>query len=164
MLRMVLRLATFTLLGLLAACSGASWQNIRVPPSYQAPKEMRIAVVNATNSYHSPEATQAVADALSDCLRREGIKVTIVPAPTGIEPLVSVVQWNQGQRALRWLTLGGGRATIVVVLQTPLNAPAGVTGTAHGYLSGGWFGGDSLTAAEEAGELIGKALATGKAE
>ena len=87
----------------LGACSGASWQSVRVPQGYVPPREIKIAVVSRTNAYHVTEATEALATAVVSGLESEGIKATVVPAPTGAEPLVSVVEWNQGHRALRWL-------------------------------------------------------------
>jgi hypothetical protein len=67
---------------------------------------------------------------------------------------------------LRWLIgFGAGEGDILVQVKSPsADGQAGLDGLAHGWVKGGAFGGDSYASAVEAGHLIAKAIATGKAE
>jgi hypothetical protein len=63
---------------------------------------------------------------------------------------------------LRWLLgWGAGQGEIIVTVET---ATIGVEGTSHGWVKGGWFGGDADSAASEVGHMIGRTIVTGKSD
>jgi uncharacterized protein DUF4410 len=160
----------FVVLGfsaLMAGCAGAEWQQVTVAPNYQAPKQLKVALVSASGAQNSEGAMQALQAAMADTLSSKGINATFVPAPSGPpDGNMSVAEWNQGSRALRWLIgFGAGEGTIVVSVKSPsADGQPGVDGTARGWVRGGFFGGSSYEAAKEAGVLIAKAIITGKAK
>lgn len=148
-----------------AGCSGAEWQQMKVSPSYRAPRTLKVALVLQGRSEHSVEATQAMQQALAEDLASKGIAATFVSAPEeGAMANVTVTGWDQGVRALRWLLPGVGEGWIVVVVKSPsADGNAGLDGMARGWVRSGWFGGSSYNAAVEAGHLIAQAIATGQA-
>jgi hypothetical protein len=151
---------------LVAGCAGASWTQVQVSPAYQPPKAVTVTVLVQATKAHSAEAGQALQTALGEGLEGAGIKATFVPAAEGAtQGDVTVAEWDQGSRALRWIGFGMGEGSIVVVVKTPsADGQAGLQGTARGWVKGGAFGGDSYESAVEAGHLIAKAIATGKAK
>jgi hypothetical protein len=146
-------------------CSGASWQRVTVSPSYHAPKQLKVAVVTQGNSEHTAEALQAMQAALAEGLASSGITATFVAAPDeGLATNLTVTEWDQGVRALRWLFgFGAGEASIVVLVKSPsADGQPGVEGTARGWIRSGWFGGSSYDAATAAGHLIAASIANGQ--
>ena len=152
---------------LLAGCAGAEWQQVTVAPNYQAPKQVKVAIISQSTSENSAGALEALQAAMADTLSGKGIQATFVAPPAGPpDGDVSVAEWNQGSRALRWLIgFGAGEGTIIVKVKSPsADGQAGIDGTARGWIRSGFFGGSSYTAATEAGHLIAKAIITGKAK
>jgi hypothetical protein len=151
----------------LGGCAGASWQKVEVAPGYQPPKELKIAMVGQSSSQHAAEALQALQASIEEGLKSHKITATFVTAPSGPpEAGMTVVEWDQGSKVLRWLIgFGAGEGAILVQVKSPsADGQAGLDGTARGWVKGGWFGGDSYASAVEAGHLIAKAIATGKAK
>ena len=143
--------------GVLEGCSGAEWKTVQIDTPYTAPKSITITVVAPPAAR---EAAQALSSALVDELRSGGIAATVVPATSGAaEANLSINKWDPGSRGLRWLAFGSGQAECTVTVDT---ATIGVEGTVHGWLKGGFFGGDADGAASAAGHLIGKAIVTGR--
>ena len=152
---------------LVAGCAGAEWQQVTVSPTYQPPKQIRVALAAQTATQNSDGAMQALQAAMAETLADKGIAATFVPPPSGPpDGDMSVAEWNQGSRALRWLIgFGAGEGTIVVRVKSPsADGQPGLDGTARGWVRGGWYGGSSYAAAAEAGHLIAKAIITGKAQ
>ena len=152
---------------LVAGCAGAEWQQVTVSPTYQPPKQVKVALASQSPTQNSDQAMQALQEAMADTFASKGITATFVAPPAGApDASMSVAEWNQGSRALRWLIgFGAGEGTIVVTVKSPsADGQPGIDGTARGWIRSGWFGGSSLTAAQEAGHLIAKAIITGKAK
>jgi hypothetical protein len=159
----------FAVLGfsaLLVGCSGTQWSQVQTAPAYQAPKQIKVAiVVQAKGDESLKDAAQSLKDALTKELTAKGITPTFVPAPDGTPAAeLTVAEWDEGSRALRWLGFGGEGHIIVIVKSPSSDGQPGFSGTARGYIKSGWYGGSSLISAEEAGTAIGTAIATGKAE
>jgi hypothetical protein len=159
----------FVVLGfsaLLFGCSGTQWSQVQTAPSYQAPKQIKVAImVQAKGDDSLKDAVQSLKDSLTKELAAKGITPTFVPAPDGT-PLaeLNVAEWDEGSRALRWLGFGGEGHIIIIVRSPSADGQPGFSGTARGYVKSGWYGGSSLISAEEAGTAIADAIATGKAE
>ncbi len=159
----------FVVLGfaaVLVGCSGTQWSQVQTAPGYQAPKQVKVAiVVQAKGDESLKDAVQSLQASLAKELTAKGITATFVPAPDGT-PLseLTVAEWDEGSRALRWLGFGGEGHIIVVVKSPSADGQPGFSGTARGYIKSGWYGGSSLISAEEAGTAIGTAIASGKAE
>jgi hypothetical protein len=152
---------------LVAGCAGAEWQQVTVAPNYHAPKQIKVALASQSATENSDGAMKALQDAMAETLAGKGITATFVAPPSGPpDGDVSVAEWNQGSRALRWLIgFGAGEGTIIVKVRSPSeDGQPGLDGTARGWIRSGWFGGSSYQAAEEAGHLIAKAIITGKAK
>jgi len=152
---------------LVAGCAGAEWQQVTVSPTYQAPKQMKVALATQSTTENSAGAMQALQEAMAETFASKGINATFVAAPSGPpDGDMSVAEWNQGSRALRWLIgFGAGEGTILVKVKSPsADGQPGVDGVARGWVRSGWFGGSSYEAASEAGHLIAKAIITGKAK
>jgi hypothetical protein len=149
---------------LLVACAGAEWQDIRVAQGYQPPGLVTVAVVGQGSGATSNETLEILQTAIADELFDHGIKANFVqlanPPPRAD---VTVVEWDPGSKALRWLVgFGAGKGEILVVVRSQSrNGQPGIEGTAHGWVNGGWFGGSMNDAAEKAGHLIGVTIATG---
>jgi hypothetical protein len=138
---------------------------MKVAPSYHAPKQLKVALVAQGNGEHTAEAMQAMQKALADGLSSKGISATFVAgAEDAAAANLTVTEWDQGVRALRWLIgFGAGEASIVVLVKSPsADGQGGLDGTARGWVRSGFFGGDSYDAAAQAGHLIADAIATGK--
>ena len=150
---------------LLAGCAGAKWQQVQVAPSYQPPKQLKIAVVSQSQSTQSDEAIQHLQSSLAANLKGRGITATFVPAPTAPQDAnLTVVEWDRGVRALRWLGFGGEGHIVVVVKSPSADGQPGLDGNVRGYVKSGTFGGSSYISATEAGELIATTIATGKTD
>jgi len=153
----------FGFAALLVGCAGTTWQHIQVPPGYQPPKEVTVALVVQANGEHLAEAVEELHRALADQFASEGIHATFVP---GVEAMpsteLSVVEWDQGVRALRWLGFGGEGHIVVVVKSAAGSGQPGLDGQVRGYVRSGWFGGNSYNSAVEAGQTIAKTIATGR--
>lgn len=152
---------------LVMGCAGAEWQQVTVSPTYQAPKQVKVALATQAATQNSDGATQALQAAMAETFASKGITATFVAPPVGPpDGSMSVAEWNQGSRALRWLVgFGAGEGTIVVSVKSPsADGQPGLDGTARGWVRGGFFGGSSYDAATEAGHLIAKAIITGKAK
>ena len=138
---------------------------MHVAPGYQPPGLVTVAVVGQASGAESNEALEVLQSAIGDELFDHGIKANFIPAPNGPPRVdVTVVEWDPGSKALRWLVgFGAGQGEIMVVVRSQSrNGGPGVEGTAHGWVNGGWFGGNASDAAAEAGHLIGETIATGK--
>jgi hypothetical protein len=148
-----------------AACAGAEWRRVAVAPTYHAPRQLRVTLVAQASTEHSAEALQVMQEALADGLASNGITASFGPAPDD-QPQASVTlaQWDQGSRALRYFVgFGTGEGSIVVFVKSPsADGQVGVEGEARGWVKGGMFGGSSYNAASEAGHLIAEAIATGR--
>jgi hypothetical protein len=145
-------------------CAGTEWQKVQVAPGYQAPKQLKVSIMVQVDSDHVQEAVAAFQQALSAELTSRGITAEFIKGaadPTSSQ--LSVVEWNQGVRALRWLGFGGEGHILVMVKSLSGNGQPGIDGHARGWVRGGAFGGASYNAAIEAGRAIGKAIATGTA-
>jgi hypothetical protein len=148
---------------LMAGCAGAAWKQVQVSPTYQPPKQIKVAVVGQSQTEHSQDAVQHLQSALADGLAAQGITATFIAAPSGAPQAdVSVVEWNQGSRALRWLGFGGEGTIIVLVKSPSADGQSGLDGTVRGFVKSGYFGGSSYNSAVEAGHLIANSIATGK--
>jgi hypothetical protein len=149
---------------LLGCASGAEWKQVQVAPTYQAPKTLKVAVSLQTQTQNSAEALAQLQGFLVERLASRGITATIVAAPTeSSDANVTIAEWNQGSRALRWLGFGG-KGTVVVLVKSPsADGQGNLEGNASGWVRGGWFGGSSYKATQEAGYLIADAIASGKA-
>jgi hypothetical protein len=150
-----------------SGCAGASWQKVQVSKSYQAPKQLKVALVTEASGENTAVAVQAMQAALADGLASKGIHATFIAAPTGeSEANVTIAEWDPGSRALRYLIgFGAGTGSIIVRVKSPSAVGQGkLEGSAKGWVKGGFFGGSSDIAATEAGKLIAEAIATGKAE
>ena len=149
----------------LVACAGAGWKQVQVAPTYHAPKQLKVAIAAQSTTEHSAEAMAQLQASLIERLASRGIAATVVTAPNeSSDANVTIVEWNQGSRALRWLGFGGGRGTVVVLVKSPsADGHGGLEGNATGWVQGGWFGGSSYNAAQEAGHLIADSIASGKA-
>ncbi|HEY1532918.1 MAG TPA: DUF4410 domain-containing protein [Polyangiaceae bacterium] len=126
---------------------------------------MTVAVVGQGSGAASNEALEALQTAIADELFDHGIKANFIPASNGPPRAdVTVVEWDPGSKAMRWLVgFGAGKGEILVVVRSQSrNGQLGVDGTAHGWVNGGWFGGNANDSAVEAGHLIGDMIATGK--
>lgn len=142
--------------GFLAACSGATWQEVDVESGYKAPKVMTV-YVGARRGWE--EATEVLTQALVEELSDHGIKAILVDDPSkDAFVVVRIDKWDPGSRGLRWVGFGMGEGKIFVTVDS-----SGVDGEAEGWVSRGWFGGSSDNSAEAVGELIGEALAIGEA-
>jgi hypothetical protein len=136
-----------------------------VASGYQAPGLVTVAVVGQGSGAASNDTLEALQTAIADELFEHGIKANFVqlsnPPPRAD---VTVVEWDPGSKALRWLVgFGAGKGEILVVVRSQSrDGQPGVEGTAHGWVNGGWFGGSMNDAADEAGHLIGAAIATGR--
>lgn len=151
----------------LAGCSGAEWQQMKISRSYHAPRTLKVALLDEGRSENSAEAIQAMQAALAEGLASKGIKATFVTAPDDAVASLTVTAWNQGVRVLRYLfgSFGAGEGSIVVLVKSPsADGQTGLDGMARGWVRSGWFGGSSYNAATEAGHLIAEAIATGKTE
>jgi hypothetical protein len=149
----------------LVGCAGAEWQRVQVARDYQPPGLVTVAVVGQGSGAASNEALEALQTAIADELFDHGIKSNFIPASNGgARADVTVVEWDPGSKALRWLVgFGAGKGEILVVVRSQSrNGQLGVDGTAHGWVSDGWFGGSANDSAVEAGHLIGDMIATGK--
>ncbi len=143
----------------LVGCSGAEWRTVQIDSPYTAPKSLTVTVVAPPAA---KEAAEALSSALVDELRSGGIAATVVPAVSGAaEANLSINKWDPGSRGLRWLAFGSGQGECIVSVDT---ATIGVEGTVHGWVKGGFFGGDADNAASAAGHLIGKAIVTGRSQ
>jgi hypothetical protein len=152
---------------LVAGCAGAEWQQVTISQNYQVPKQLKVALVSQSAAANSAGAMQALQAAMTETFTRKGITASFVAPPDGPpDSNMSLAEWNQGSRALRWLIgFGAGQGTIVVSVKSPsADGQPGIDGTARGWVKGGWFGGDSYDAAKEAGHLIATAIITGKAK
>jgi hypothetical protein len=151
----------------LAGCAGAEWQQVTVAPGYKAPKQLKVALASQSTSENSEGAMKALQEAMTETLADKGITATFVAAPSGPpDSSMSVAEWDQGSRVLRWLIgFGAGTGTIVVSVKSPsADGQPGLDGTARGWIRSGWFGGSSYQAATEAGHLIAEAIITGQAK
>jgi hypothetical protein len=147
---------------LLLGCSSASWQQLEIESAYRPPKALTIAVIGRPST---AEAAEALESALVDGLSSHGIKATIIPETAGApDASVTIVKWDPGSRALRWLVpFGSGEGQVVVAVESSsADGQAGIDGTARGQVSGGFFGGSSDNAASAAGHLIADTIATGQ--
>jgi len=99
---------------LLAGCAGAEWQQVTVSPTYQPPKQVKVALASQSPTQNSDQAMQALQEAMADTFASKGITATFVAPPAGPpDASMSVAEWNQGSRALRWLIgFGAGEGTI----------------------------------------------------
>jgi len=159
----------FVVLGfsaLLYGCSGTQWSQVQTGPAYQAPKQVKVAImVQAKDDESLKEAVQSLKDSLTKELTKKGITATFVAAPDGTPSTeLTVAEWDEGSRALRWLGFGGEGHILIIVKSPSADGQPGFSGNARGYIKSGWYGGSSLISAEEAGWSIGNAIATGKAE
>jgi hypothetical protein len=154
--------------GLLAVgCAGATWKQAQIAPGYQAPKKLNVAIVVQATGEEVGPAVQLMRDNLEAELRDRGIAATFSegpPDPATAE--LNVVEWDRGSQALRWLLFfGAGEGSMVVVVKSPSSdGQPGLNGQIRGWVRGGAFGGKAAEAACRAGQSIGKAIATGKAE
>jgi hypothetical protein len=160
-------LAVMGLAALLVGCAGTTWSQVQTAPGYQAPKQAKVVVmVQTAGDDYLPDALAELKSSMASELASKGITATFMQNPDGTPMTeVSVVEWDQGSRGLRWLGFGGGEGHILVVVKSPsASGQPGYSGTARGWVRGGWFGGSSLNAASEAGIAIANAIATGKVE
>jgi hypothetical protein len=149
----------------LLGCAGAGWKQVQVAPSYQPPKELKVAMAVQTQTQNSAEAMMELQSALVSRFASRGIKATVVPATEASQANVTIVEWNQGSRALRWLGFGGGKGTVTVLVKSmSADGQPGLEGNAQGWVKAGWFGGSSYNATQEAAYLIADSIASGKAE
>lgn len=159
-------LAVMGLSALLVGCAGTTWSQVQTAPGYQAPKQAKIVIMVQTQGEYLPEAVQELKSSLASELASRKITATFLENPDGT-PMTElrVVEWDMGSRGLRLLGFGGGEGHILVVVKSPsADGQPGYSGTARGYVKGGFYGGSSLNAASEAGAAIAQAIATGKAE
>jgi hypothetical protein len=149
----------------LVGCAGAEWQRVQVARDYQPPGLVTVAVVGQGSGAASNEALEALQTAIADELFDHGIKANFVPIPNPPPRAdLTVVECDPGSKALRRLVgFGVGRGEILVVVSSQSrDGQPGIDGTVHGWVDGGWFGGTINDAAEEAGQLIGETIATGR--
>jgi len=160
-------LAVMGLSALFLGCAGTTWTQVQTAPGYQAPKQTKVVVmVQTQGDDYLPDAVAELKASMASELKSRGITATFMQNPDGTPMTeVSVVEWDQGSRGLRWLGFGGGEGHILVVVKSPsATGQPGYSGTARGYVKSGWFGGSALNAASEAGIAIADAIASGKVE
>jgi hypothetical protein len=156
-----------TLIGgvFLVGCAGAEWQDVRVASGYQPPGLVTVAVVGQGSGAESNETLEALQAAIADELFEHGIKANFVPlANPPPRADVTIVEWDPGSKALRWLVgFGAGKGELLVLVRSQSrDGQPGVEGTVHGWVNSGWLGGSMNDAADEAGHLIGATIATGR--
>lgn len=140
----------------LLGCSGASWQKFEADSPYEVPKAMTIAIVSRPMM---KSAAEALSRALLDGLDSHGIKATLIPETSGTPDVtVSIVKWDPGSQGQRWWTASfGGHGEVIVEVDS-----LAIDGTAEGWVSGGFFGGQDENSAEAVGDLIAESIATGQ--
>jgi hypothetical protein len=142
----------------IVGCSGAAWKTLEIESGYQPPKAVTI-IVDASES--NKEVAEALTAGVVEELTSDGIKATVVSGTADVSANLTIVRWDPGSQVLRWmLGFGQGKAEIVVAV----SGSVGLTGTANGWVTGGFVGGDSADAPTAAGHLIGKTIATGRIE
>ena len=144
---------------LLAGCAGAAWKEVKVDPGYKPPKELTIVISDEGKAEGHEEALDTLKTTLAEELEDNDIKAKFA---SGGDPGadVTVVEWDPGNRALRFFVgFGAGKGTILVKVQSP-----GISGAAEGWVQSGAWGGSATDAAEEAGALIAEAIATGEVD
>jgi hypothetical protein len=156
-------LAVVSFVALLAGCSGAEWQRVQVTPGYQPPKEVKIAVVTQATGPNMDDAIIELREALADEFAAQGVKATFVEKAADVPSAeLSVVEWDRGVRALRWLGFGGEGHIVIIVKSGAAAGQPGLDGQSRGFVRSGWFGGSSYNAATYAGHQIARTIATGK--
>ena len=93
----------FVVLGfsaLLYGCSGTQWSQVQTGPAYQAPKQVKVAImVQAKDDESLKEAVQSLKDSLTKELTKKGITATFVAAPHGTPSTdLTVAEWDEGSR------------------------------------------------------------------
>jgi hypothetical protein len=141
---------------LLLGCAGADWKKVDVASGYKAPKEVTVVLKSSADGKGHEEAFATLKQAMADTFADHDVKAKFVESSGEAETDISMVEWDPGNRALRWLGFGGAGRVLVVVKST------GVNGSAEGWINSGSFGGDANNAAEEAGVLIAETIATGQ--
>jgi hypothetical protein len=160
--------ATVALMAL--GCNGADWHTLRSPNDYAPPGSVHVQFLTSSGTQVSRDAYDALAFATMDKLSVYGIAATLWQRPGPPPPpalMVAIESYDGGSRGLRWLCggFGCGEALIfaVIDLRTPPHGQPVLIGRVEGWLRSGWFGGNSLVAAEEAGHAIACAVARGSA-
>lgn len=144
---------------LLVGCAGAAWKDVKVEPGYKPPKSLNIVISDEGKAEGHEEALETLKSTLAEELEDSDIKATFSNGgDTGAD--VTVVEWDPGNRALRFFVgFGAGKGTILVKVQSP-----GISGSAEGWVQSGAWGGNAADAAEEAAVLIAEAIATGEVD
>src|SRR6187431_2149351 len=63
---------------LVAGCAGAEWQQVTVSPTYQPPKQVKVALASQSPTQNSDQAMQALQEAMADTFASKGITATFV--------------------------------------------------------------------------------------
>jgi hypothetical protein len=143
----------------LVGCSGASWRSVRIDSEYQPPARLAVVVV-------APPGLQTVSNALAsgimDGLASRHIPATLImDGSEAPDARLAVVKWDPGSRGLRGMVgFGAGKGEVYVSVEA---TALGLEGTAHGWVTGGWWGGADENSAAAAGHLIAETIATGRA-
>ena len=152
--------AATILVASLVSCGQAEWQKIEIESPYRAP---RLLTINVIADPAQKEAAQALASSLADTLTNGGVTVVIVPPASGAaEANVTITRWGSESFAKHELEGGNEpRGQITVTIDT---ATIGIEGTAHGWVKGGFFSGNSNHAASAVGALIGRTILSGRSD
>jgi len=158
-------LASMVLAVSASACAGADWHRATVAKDYRPERQVNLIVTVHARGDDLDAAAEELSNAVRDGLAEEGIRATLVrgnaPAPA---VRLDIVHWETGSQGLRWLGgpfgPGEGDLNVIVRVDRADGKPA-LQGEVRGYVRGGAFGGSSVTSAEEAGEAIAHAIATG---
>jgi hypothetical protein len=110
----------------------------------------------------------AFVQALQDELANQGVEafVTVSPQKPPAAPRfdLHVADWDPGSRFARWaIGFGAGQATMLVeVAYVGEDDRKRNIGELEGWLNGGFLGGESVDAADEAGREVALAIASGQ--
>jgi hypothetical protein len=154
----------------LGCTSGADWHSLRSAQNYAPAGSVHVQFLTPSWEHVEREAYDALAFTTMDALSNYGIAATLWHHPSPPPPpavLIGIESYDRGSRGLRWLCggFGCGEAVIFVLVDVrgPPHGQPVLLGRVEGWVRGGWVGGSSVSAAEQAGQAIACIVARGSA-
>ncbi len=150
---------------LAVSCNGSEWTSPKVAPNYHVPDQLNLRVVLKANGENLSDCVEKMTEAVRNDLADKGIRVKVASGdPTPPAVVLTVTEWDPGNRAMRYLVgLGSGEGHMDVdVVVTDASGWKELSGTVRAKLKGGLAGGSASDAGSYAGKAIAEAIATGK--